>query len=103
MMPETMDEGLPVHSLYVGSRDGGAFQDTDRQAVIKAASSTFDCFTVFDANGFFQGRSVATLVIKIASNDRATVEVLGRSLGRLLDQQTVGWETAGQYQSISTG
>ena len=102
-MSVSIDQLLPIYSLYVGSRDGNPFPDADRQAVIAAVAASFGCFTVFDANGFFQGRSVATLVIKIASNDRATVEVLGRSLGRLLDQQKVGWETAGRYQSISTG
>jgi hypothetical protein len=28
---------LPVHSLYVGSRDGRAFPDAERQAVIEAS------------------------------------------------------------------
>jgi hypothetical protein len=95
------DVGLLVHSLYVGSRDGKAFPDADRRAVIDAVSAEFDCFTVVDADGYFKGRSVATLVIKIATNDTASVETLGRDLGRLLDQQAVGLETAGYYKSIS--
>jgi hypothetical protein len=95
--------GLPVHSLYVGSRDGQAFPGVDRRAVTEAVSASFDCFTVVDAEGHFKGRTVATLVIKIATNDMASVETLGRDLGRLLDQQAVGLETAGYYKSISTG
>jgi hypothetical protein len=97
----TMDSGLPVHSLYVGSRDGKGFPDADRQAVIAAVTERFDCFTVIDADGFFQGRNVATLLIKVTSDDGATVEKLGRRLGVLLDQQAVGLETAGYYELIS--
>ncbi len=100
---EAADAGLPVHSLYVGSRDGRAFPDADRQTVIDTAAASFGCFTVVDADGCFKGRSVATLVIKIATDDEALVEALGHNLGRLIDQQAVGLETAGYYKSISMG
>jgi hypothetical protein len=98
-----MRNGLPVHSLYVGSRDGKAFPDADRQAATAAVAGYFDCFTIVDADGYFEGRSVATLIIKIATNGSASVEALGHDLGRLLDQQVVGLETAGLYRSISMG
>jgi len=93
--------GLPVHSLYVGSRDGKAFPDVDRQAVVEIITECFDCFTVVDADGYFQGRNVATLVIKIATDDGASVEALGHDLGELLEQQAVGLETAGYYKALS--
>jgi hypothetical protein len=98
-----MKSGLPVHSLYVGSRDGNAFPDADRRAVIGATSSTFDCFTVMDADGYFKGRSVATLVIKIATDKGTRAEELGRRLGDILGQEAVGLETGGRYKSISMG
>ena len=66
-----------------------------------AVSSSFDCFTVIDADGYFEGRSVAALVIKIATEKTASVEELGLRLGRLLGQQAVGLETAGHYHTIS--
>jgi hypothetical protein len=91
----------PVHTLYVGSRDGLLFPDADRQVVIETTAAAFDCFTVFDADGFYKGRSVATLVIKIATTDEAAVEMLGYGLGLLLEQDAVGLETAGYYKSIS--
>jgi hypothetical protein len=94
---------LPIFSLYVGSRDGEAFPDADRRAVTEAASSAFDCFTVMDADGYFQGRSVATLVIKIATDEEARVEELGRHLGHILNQEAVGLDTGGRYKSISMG
>ena len=97
-----IDRG-PVHSLYVGSRDGGPFPNVDRQAVIDAVATSFDSFTVIDASGIFQGRDVATLVIKIATDDGTTIEELARSLGYLLNQQAIGLETAGRYQSILMG
>jgi hypothetical protein len=93
--------GLLVHSLYVGSRDGNAFPDADRQVVIETASASFDNFTVVNADGYFKGHSVATLIIKIGTSDEASVENLGRELGRLLEQEVVGLETAGTYRSIS--
>ena len=92
---------LPVHSLYVGSRDGHAFPDADRLAVTDAVSSSFDCFTVVDASGYFQGRSVATLIIKIGIEDSSAIEALGLELGQLLDQEAIGLEADGTYRSIS--
>ncbi len=96
-------KGQPIHSLFVGSRDGGAFPEADRRAVTDTVAASFDCFTVIDASGFFQGRGIATLVIKIATDDRVVVEALARSLGHLLDQQAVGLEIAGVYRSILAG
>jgi hypothetical protein len=93
----------PVHSLYVGSRDGNAFPGSDRQAVTAAIAASFDYFTVVNADGYFQGRSVATLIIKVATDDEASVEALGQVLGQLLDQEAVGMETVGVYRTISTG
>ena len=93
----------PVHSLYVGSRDGSTFTEADRQIVNDTAAESFDYFTVVDADGFFQGRSVATLIIKVATDDEASVEALGQVLGQLLDQEAVGMETVGVYRTISTG
>ena len=99
-MTDSKPTALTVHSLYVGSRDGNAFPDADRKAVIDAASAAFDCFTVVDADGYFKGRSVATMVIKIGTDDTASVEMLGLELGHLLDQEAIGLETAGTYRSI---
>ena len=98
-----MKSGLPVHSLYVGSRHGHAFPDADRQAVIDSTAASFDCFTVMDADGYFQGHSVATLVIKIATDEEARVEALGLRLGKTLGQEIVGLETGGRYKSITMG
>ena len=98
-----MQKELPVHTLYIGSRDGGPFAQVDRQAVTDTVAAAFDCFTVIDASGFFHGRTVATMVIKIATDDQASVEGLARGLGHLLDQKAVGLEVAGRYRSISTG
>jgi hypothetical protein len=87
--------------LYVGSSDGHAFPDVDRQAVTEAASACFDCFTVIDADGYFKGRSVATLIIKIGTEDNVSVEASGNELGQLLDQEAVGLETTETYRPIS--
>jgi hypothetical protein len=93
--------GLPVHSLFVGSRDGRAFPDADRQAVINATTAAFSSFTVMDADGYFEGRSVATMVIKLGTDDVAAAISLARRLGALLVQQSVGHETGGCFHSIT--
>jgi hypothetical protein len=93
--------GLPVHALFVGSRDGKAFPDADRQAVIEATTAAFSSFTVMDADGYFQGRSVATIVIKLGTEDTEAVISLARRLGTLLAQQSVGHETGGRFYSIA--
>ena len=98
---ETQSKGLPVHSLFVGSRDGEAFPDADRQAVIEATTAAFSSFTVMDANGYFQGRSVATMVIKLGTGDTGAVISLARRLGTLLAQQFIGHETGGRFHSIT--
>ena len=98
---ETQSNGLPVYSLFVGSRDGRAFPDADRQAVIKATTAAFSCFTVIDADGYFQGRSVATMVIKLGTEDMEAVISLARRLGSLLAQRSVGHETGGRFYSIT--
>jgi len=69
--------------------------------VTDTVSALFDCFTIVDADGYFKGRSVATLIIKIGTDDTASVVTLGLGLGRLLDQEAIGLETAGTYRSIS--
>jgi hypothetical protein len=102
-MTNPITTALPVHSLYVGSRDGYTFPDDDRLAVTDAVTSSFDCFTVVDASGYFQGRSVATLIIKIGTEDSSAIEILGHELGQLLDQEAIGLEAAGTYRSITMG
>jgi hypothetical protein len=93
--------GLPVHSLFVGSRDRQPFSGACRQAVIEATAATFSCFTVMDAEGYFQGRRVATMVIKLGTDDTEAVILLARRLGALLAQKSVGHETEGRFHSIT--
>ncbi|MDA8638060.1 hypothetical protein N9L49_05565 [Rhodospirillales bacterium] len=64
-------------------------------------SASFDCFTVIDAEGHIRGRAVATMIIKIGTEDSASVEALGHELGQLLDQEAIGLETTGTYRPIS--
>jgi len=54
-----------------------------------------------DADGYFQGRSVATMVIKLGTDDTEAVISLARQLGTLLAQQSIGHETGGRFHSIT--
>jgi hypothetical protein len=71
-----MSAGHLVHTLYVGSPNGGPFTSAERTAVVETASSRFAGFTINDAGGFFEDRTVATLIIRIATGDTPTVEKL---------------------------
>ena len=68
---------------------------------IEFAASVFDGFTVMDSDGYFRGRSVATMVIKLGTEDTEAVTSLARRLGALLAQQSVGHETGGRFHSIT--
>ena len=94
------NQGVPANTLYVGSRDGKDFPEGDRKAVLEAIASSFDSFAVMDAEGYYQGRCVATLVVNIATDDQPAVTALARQLGNLLDQQSVGVETGGCFYSL---
>jgi len=96
-----LSRGVQVCSLYVGSRDGGAFPEEDRQVVTNTVAACFDCFTIIDAGGHYQGCSVATFIVKIATEDKPLLLKVIRGLGHLLEQQAVGLEIAGRYMSIS--
>lgn len=96
-MPNDVDKNWPAITLYVGSRDGEAFSEDDREAVTQCVSESFGSFTIVDGIGFFEGRPVATLVIKIATDDVATVVDLAIRLGRLLRQRFIGLERNGRF------
>ena len=91
---------LSAHTLYVGSRDGNAFSTSDRNEVLDAIASAFDSFTVMDAEGYYRGKCVITLVIKIATDDQPAITALAQRIGRQLDQQSVGVETGGYFRSL---
>ncbi len=96
-----MSAGNPVHTLYIGSPDGNSFGTADRAAVVEKLSSCFASFTINDAEGFFEGRPVATLIVSIATGDSRAVEKVALNIGRKLGQRKVGLELKGLYQSIS--
>ena len=96
-----MNAGQPVHSLYVGSPDGGPFSTADRTTLVGEVISCFSGFTINDAQGFTEDRPVATVIVRIATGDTPGVQDLARSIGRILGQREVGLELKGIYQSIS--
>jgi len=99
-MADNPDRERPVHCLFIGSRDGEAFSDEDREAVAELIGQDFDCFTMIDAAGRFRDRNVATLVVKIATDEGAKVTATALRIGRHLSQQAIGLEVNGYYRSI---
>ena len=94
------DNGLAVHGLFIGSRNGSAWSSEERDAVFTETSRLFNSFTIMDAMGFYMGRPVPTLIVLVGSNDVQRARELAHVLGRLTKQKEVGLETTGRFQSI---
>ena len=98
--PSVDDVGMPVHGLFIGSRNGDAWSPEERDAVFTETSRLFKSFTIMDAMGCFMGRPVPTLMVRVGSNDVQRVRELAHVLGRLTKQKEVGLETMGRYHSV---
>ena len=98
--PSVDDVAMPVHGLFIGSRNGDAWSPEKRDAVFTETSRLFKSFTIMDAMGCYMGRPVPTLMIRVGSNDVHRIRELAHVLGRLTKQKEVGLETMGRFQSI---
>ena len=98
--PSVDDVGMPVHGLFIGSRNGDAWSPEKRDAVFTETSRLLKSFTIMDAMGCYMGRPVPTLMIRVGSNDVHRIRELAHVLGRLTKQKEVGLETMGRFQSI---
>ena len=97
-----MRKDVPMHTIYLGSRDGLHFLQADYCKIKDIILHEFSRFTMFEADGFFAGKDVKTMVIKIASDDGDKVRDIVTKLGHGMGQKGVGWEVGGQYQSVMT-
>ena len=98
--PSVDDVGMPVHGLFIGSRNGDAWSAEERDAVFTETSRLFKSFTIMDALGCYMGRPVPTLMVRVGSNDVHRIRELAHVLGRLTKQKEVGLETMGRFHSI---
>ena len=97
---DVMPKVRPMHTIYLGSRHGGPFLLQDRDRVKEIVAKDFLSFTVLDGEGFFAGKFVRTLVIKIASDDIDKVRGIVNKVGRGTGQKVVGWEIGGSYKDV---
>ena len=97
-----MRKDYPMHTIYLGSCDGKHFPPTDCSKIKDIILKEFGRFTMFEADGFFAGKDVKTMVIKIASDDVDKVRDIVTKLGQGMGQKGVGWELGGQYQNVMT-
>ena len=94
--------GLPMHTLYLGSRVGCGFGEEELSGIGNLVSEEFGSFTMFPAVGFYRGKTLPSLVIKIGAHDTDLVRSTAKKLGRLLEQEAVGLEFDGRYHRILT-
>ena len=97
-----MRKDYPMHTIYLGSRDGLHFLQADYCKIKDIILHEFSRFTMFEADGFFAGKDVKTMVITIASDDVDKVRRVVTKLGRGMGQKGVGLEVGGQYRSVMT-
>ena len=95
-----MRKDYPMHTIYLGSRDGNHFLPADYSKIKGIILKEFGHFTMLEADGVFAGKDVKTMVIKIASDDVDKVRQIVTKLGRGMGQKGVGWEIGGQYKTV---
>ncbi|WP_114416288.1 hypothetical protein [Marinospirillum perlucidum] len=91
-----------MHTLYLGSPQGKAFTQDERQSIITITSRYFDGFTLLDAEGYYQGRPVTTLLVKVATAESKDVEALALALGKAMRQKEVAIEQGSSFTAIKT-
>ena len=92
---------VPVHCLYLGSRDGDPWDREDRNAVIREAAGFFESFTINEADGYYEGRPVPTLILRIGTDNTDRVTRLADVLGRITQQREIGLEVNGFYGIVA--
>ena len=95
-----MRKDYPMHTIYLGSRNGKPFLPADYSKIKDIMLKEFHHFTMLEADGVYAREDVKTMVIKVASDDVDKVRQIVTKLGRGMGQKGVGWETGGQYKSI---
>tara|TARA_R110000787_G_scaffold125584_2_gene236743 strand:+ start:195 stop:494 length:300 start_codon:yes stop_codon:yes gene_type:complete len=78
--------------IYVGSPDGGPFTELLRKNIIERVLRTVESFTVQDAEGYYQGRRVATLIISVWDVRKREASTLAADLATLAKQKEVALE-----------
>ena len=79
-----------VHRLFVSSPNGNPFGPGVWSALVDEVALRFRSFTITLAEGVFEGRPLATLVISIVTKDTPAVRELDGSVGKQLGQRQVG-------------
>ena len=95
-----MRKDYPVHTLYLGSRDGNHFLNTDSSKIKGIILKEFHHFMMFEVDGAYAGKDVKIMVTKIASDDVDKVRRVITKLGPGMGQKGVGWEIGGQYKTV---
>ena len=91
---------MKLHTLYFCNRDSADWTAADRAEVYGLITTHFPGFTAFQAEGFFEGRCIPTLVVAIGSDDTDLVTKLAEKLRQHLNQQAVGLTIDGSYRRI---
>lgn len=90
----------PVHRIYVALPVVGGIRASARDAIISELQARFPSFTIIEGAGYHEGKTEATLVITIATEDAAAVVRAAKILCHKAQQSSVGLECAGQYSRL---
>jgi hypothetical protein len=98
-----IESARPICRIYLCNRERGPWTDDLREEAFAVVRARFPSFTVQEAMGFFEGKSMPTLVIIIASSDLDPVFRVADELRTLMDQRGVGVEHGGLYLRLVAG
>ena len=93
-------KALPVHTLYLGNKEGARWLPSDIAYVLEHTRRWFKFATILEATGIYRGVVAPTLLVKIASPDTEKVINLAANLGVIFGQGTVALEVGGLMKII---
>jgi len=90
----------PLYVIYLGSRDRRSFTADEREGLAALICRYFPSFTLLDAQGYYQGLPLPTILVQVATKDRYALEQLCHDLGRYLGQKAIGLSHGGSFYQV---
>lgn len=97
---EIPSNNKPFYILFIGNTDDRPFEPQQRAEILRLVCARFPSFTALDAQGYYKGKPLPTVLIQIATKDRYSLSALCQELGLWLGQKSIGLVQGGTFQNI---
>jgi hypothetical protein len=97
------EAGQPVHLVYMANTEAASIGEPEREKLAGIAQSFFPSVTMQDAEGIYEGRRRAILLLRIRTDDTNGVVALASRVCEAFGQRFVGVEVDGRYVRIYAG